>query len=81
VQNRANPLRIEPAGFERSAKLMLVHVVAELRSRKVQKLRPTEIRRRRKVVDQKNVALARAVELMNKVAADKTRAPSDDNHF
>ena len=72
---------LEVAGFEGGAELALVHVVGEFGAGKVEELRAGEIRGGGEVVDEQNVALACAIELVDEIAADEACAAGNDDHF
>ena len=81
MQDGADLCVLEVAGFEGGAELALVHVVGVLGAGEVQELWPGKVGRGGEVIDQQNVALAGAVELVDEIAADEACAAGNDDHF
>ena len=79
VQDGAHLRVLEVACRERLAELGLIHVVGVVSSPQIQELRAGEIRCRRKVIDDENVTLADAIQLLNEIAADKAGAAGNDD--
>ena len=79
MQDGADLDVLKVAGGEGSAELLLVHVVGVVGAPEVEELRPGEVRGGGEIVDDEEVALADAVELVDQVAADKSDSSGDDD--
>ena len=70
---------LEVTGCEGSAELLLVHVVGVVGAPEVEELWAGKVRRGREIVDDEEVALANAIELVDQVAADESDSSGDED--
>src|SRR3954468_23002491 len=81
MENRANLIPFEVAISKCRAELALVHEIGIPGAIEIEKLRPTQVRNRRKIIDDQNLLLTCAVEFVDEIASDESGAAGYDDHL